>query len=83
MVDIGRNPVGALSRLLQAISESGWANIQVPVRQGFEAAETTTNGLRAELASSREEVKQLEGRLAGVEDAVGSVTCSRCYLVLW
>lgn len=76
MVDIAGSPVGALSRCLQAISESGWANIQTPVRDGFEAVQTTANGLRAELASSREEVKRLEARLAGMEDAVRVLRCT-------
>lgn len=62
--------VGALSRQLQAISGSGWTNVQTPVRQGFEAVEATAQGLAEQLAGSREDVRRLEARLVGMEDMV-------------
>lgn len=65
--------VGTLSRQLQATSAGGWANIQTPVREGFEAVEITTNVLAEELSASREDVRQLEARLVGMEEMV-SVT---------
>eukprot|EP00904_Undaria_pinnatifida_P008327 jgi/Undpi1/4624/HiC_scaffold_18.g07978.m1 len=60
--------VGTLSRQLQATSAGGWANIQTPVREGFEAVEITTNVLAEELSASREDVRQLEARLVGMEE---------------
>ena len=63
--------IGALSRQLQAISGSGWTNVQTPVRQGFEAVEATAHGLAEQLAASREDVRRLEARLVGMEDMVG------------
>lgn len=60
----------ALSRQLQAISAGGWANIQTPVREGFEAVEITTNGLAEQLSASREDVRRLEERLVGMEEMV-------------
>lgn len=59
-----------LSRQLQAISAGGWANIQTPVREGFEAVEITTNGLAEQLSASREDVRRLEARLVGMEEMV-------------
>lgn len=67
--------VGALSRQLQALSGSGWTNVQAPVRQGFEAVEATAHGLADQLAASTSELKRLEARLVGMEDMVS--TCSR------
>lgn len=64
---VGSSP---LSRQLQAISAGGWANIQTPVREGFEAAEITTNGLAEQLSASREDVRRLEARLVGMEEMV-------------
>ncbi|CAM9300985.1 unnamed protein product [Ectocarpus sp. 12 AP-2014] len=60
--------VGALSRQLQALSGSGWTNVQTPVRQGFEAVEATAHGLADQLAASRSELRRLEARLVGMED---------------
>ncbi|CAM9739027.1 unnamed protein product [Ectocarpus sp. 12 AP-2014] len=60
--------VGALSRQLQALSGSGWTNVQTPVRQGFEAVEATAHGLADQLAVSRSELGRLEARLVGIED---------------
>eukprot|EP00752_Nemacystus_decipiens_P003626 g3342.t2 len=69
MVDCEKmGAVGALSRQLQAISGSGWTNVQTPVRQGFEAVEATAHGLAEQLAASREDVRRLEARLVGMED---------------
>lgn len=62
--------VGALTRQLQAMSGSGWTNVQTPVRQGFEAVEATAAGLAEQLAASREDVRRLEARLVGMEDMV-------------
>lgn len=62
--------VGALTRQLQAISGSGWTNVQAPVRQGFEAVQATASGLAEQLAVSREDVRRLEARLVGMEDMV-------------
>lgn len=62
--------VGALTRQLQAISGSGWTNVQTPVRQGFEAVEATAAGLAEQLAASREDLRRLEARLVGIEDMV-------------
>lgn len=62
--------VGSLSRQLQAISGSGWTNVQTPVRQGFEAVEATAHGLAEQLAASREDVRRLEARLVGMEEMV-------------
>ncbi|CAM9900245.1 unnamed protein product, partial [Ectocarpus fasciculatus] len=60
--------VGALSRQLQALSGSGWTNVQTPVRQGFEAVEATAHGLADQLSASTSELKRLEARLVGMED---------------
>lgn len=41
-MDLGSiDPVDSLSLRLQAISAGGWANIQTPVREAFEASATT------------------------------------------
>ena len=70
---------GALTRKLQAISGSGWTNVQTPVREGFEAVEATVAGLAAQLTSSREDVRRLEARLVSMEDTVSMqhVSCSQ------
>ncbi|CAM9506680.1 unnamed protein product [Ectocarpus sp. 4 AP-2014] len=69
MMDSEKLPaVGALSRQLQALSGSGWTNVQTPVRQGFEAVEATAHGLADQLAASRSELRRLEARLVGMED---------------
>lgn len=70
MVDSQTSSVGALSRRLQAISACGWANIQTPVRESFEAVEATANGLAEQLEASRDDVRRLEARLAGMEEMV-------------
>ncbi len=71
MVDSAKTgAVSALSRQLQAISGSGWTNVQSPVRQGFEAVEATAHGLAEQLAASKNDVRRLEARLLGMEDMV-------------
>lgn len=72
MVDSRSSLVDALSRRLQDTSASGWANIQTPVREGFQAVEATTKALADQLAASREDVVRLEARLAGMEELVRS-----------
>ena len=62
--------VGSLSRQLQSISDSGWANIQAPVREGFEAAAITADALAAVAVTSRERTEKLEARLARIEEMV-------------
>lgn len=75
MMDSEKLPaVGALSRQLQALSGSGWTNVQTPVRQGFEAVEATAHGLADQLAASRSELRRLEARLVGMEDMVSTST---------
>lgn len=61
---------GSLSRWLQSISANGWANIQRPVRQGFEAMVSTAEALAMESTTSREHLKSLEARIVGMEDMV-------------
>lgn len=73
MVDAQSGPcvsATTLSRRLQAISAGGWANIQAPVREGFEAVQVTTGDLAEQLAASRSDFRRLEERLAGMEETV-------------
>lgn len=71
MVDSDKLPaVEALARQLQAVSASGWMNVQTPVRQGLEAVVTTANELAEQLAASRGDTKRLEARLEGMEEMV-------------